>query len=212
MDIGYLTSNAARYSSKNWKKVLTLGILFLMGFLIVPAFMSLGYIFRVLKWSVANVDELPDFDMWGEMFFDSLKVFIVQLVYFIIPSAIIFIGIWTSIGSIMALPNARGIVDPDVVVSLMGGLIFLGLTLAVVFGAFFTIALANMAYCDGELMAAFRFGEILGMISKIGWVDLYRVVCNDDHHRFRYAICSQHNWTDTHPGIGFSRIDPISIH
>lgn len=69
-----------------------------------------------------------------------------------------------------------------------------------------------MAYCDGELMAAFRFGEILGMISKIGWVDLYRVVCNDDHHRFRYAICSQHNWTDTHPGIGFSHIDHISIH
>lgn len=136
MDIGYLTSNAVRYSSKNWKKVLTLGILFLMGFLIVPAFMSLGYIFRVLKWSVANVDELPDFDMWGEMFFDSLKVFIVQLVYFIIPSAIIFIGIWTSIGSIMALPNARGIVDPDVVVSLMGGLYFFGINFGSCFRSF----------------------------------------------------------------------------
>ncbi len=38
MDIGYLTSDAVRYSSKNWKKMLTLGILFLMGFLIFPAF------------------------------------------------------------------------------------------------------------------------------------------------------------------------------
>lgn len=171
MDIGYLTSDAAKYASKSWKNILILGILFLIGFLIVPAFLSTGYLFRVLKWSVADVDELPDFDMWGEMFVDGFKVFIVELVYFIIPFAIIFIGMWTSIGSLMALEDAGGMVDPTAILSLMGGLIFLGLALAVVFGAFFTIALANMAYYDGELMAAFRFREILDNISKIGWVD-----------------------------------------
>lgn len=33
-----------------------------------------------------------------------------------------------------------------------------------------------------------------------------------DHYRFRYAICRQHNWIDTYPGIGFSHIDSMPIH
>lgn len=61
MDIGYLTSDAAKYSSKSLKKVLILGILFLISFLIVPAFLSMGYLFRVLKLSIDGVDNLPDF-------------------------------------------------------------------------------------------------------------------------------------------------------
>ena len=53
----------------------------------------------------------------------------------------------------------------------MGGLFILGVILAVIFGVFFTIALANMAYYDGELAAAFRFRELLNIITAIGWVD-----------------------------------------
>ena len=34
-----------------------------------------------------------------------------------------------------------------------------------------TIGLANMAYYDGELSAAFRFKELLNIIAAIGWVD-----------------------------------------
>lgn len=171
MDIGYLTSDAAKYSSKSLKKVLILGILFLISFLIVPAFLSMGYLFRVLKLSIDGVDNLPDFERWGEMFVDGLKVFVVQLTYFIIPFAFIFIGLWTSITSLMALQDAGSTMNPTFSLSLTWGLIFLGLAMAVIFGAFFTIALANMAYYDGEIMAAFRFKEILDTISNISWVD-----------------------------------------
>jgi hypothetical protein len=172
MDIGYLTSDAARYPSNDWKKVVILGILFLISFLIVPVFLAIGYVFRVLKWSIADINELPDFDEWGNMFMDGLKVFVVQLAYFIIPFIIIFTGVWASIGSLLALQNTGDAIVPPAAFSLIGGLFILGWVMAVIFGVFFTIALANMAYYDGELKAAFRFREILDMISAIGWVDL----------------------------------------
>ncbi|BDZ66870.1 DUF4013 domain-containing protein [Methanobacterium ferruginis] len=172
MDIGYLTSDAAKYPSNDWKKVIILGILFLISFLIIPAFLCMGYLFRVLKWSIAGVDELPDFDEWKTMLIDGFKVFVVQLFYFIIPFVILFLSIWASIGSLLTLQSTGDVTVPTTVFSLMGGLFFLGLVVAAVFGVFFTIALANMAYYDGELAAAFRFREMLDRISTIGWVDL----------------------------------------
>ena len=80
--------------------------------LIVPAFLSMGYLFRVLKLSIDGVDNLPDFERWGEMFVDGLKVFVVQLTYFIIPFAFILIGLLTSITSLMALQDAGSTIYP----------------------------------------------------------------------------------------------------
>lgn len=171
MDIGYLTTDAARYSSKNWKKVLTLGILFVMGFLIIPAFLFMGYVFRVLKWSIKDVNDLPDYDNWGEMLIDGFKVFLVQLIYFIIPFIIIFGGMWASVGSLIVLQDAGATAYPTTALSFMGGTFILGLVVTFIFGVFFTIGLADMAYNEGELKAAFQFREIMDMISKIGWVD-----------------------------------------
>lgn len=174
MDIGYLTSDAMKYPSQDWKKVIILGILIFTSFLIIPAFLVMGYVFRVLKWSVAGVDQLPDFDEWGEMFTDGLKVFLVELVYFIIPFIIMFLGIWASIGSIVVLGASGNDLMPAAVfsaLSLMWGLLIMGLILAIIFGVFFTIGIANMAYYNGEIGAAFRFREILNTINAIGWVD-----------------------------------------
>ncbi|NYB51898.1 MAG: DUF4013 domain-containing protein [Methanobacteriaceae archaeon] len=171
MDIGYLTSDAMKYPLTDWKKVIILGILFFASFLIVPAFLAMGYAFRSLKWSIADVHELPDFDEWSEMFFDGLRVFLVQLAYFLVPFIIIFAGLWASINSILTLQSSGSVLDPGAALSLMGGLFILGSIFAVVSGVFFTIALANMAYYDGEISAAFRFKELLNMITSIGWVD-----------------------------------------
>ncbi len=174
MDIGYLTSDAMKYPSQDWKKVIILGILVLTSFLIVPAFLVMGYVFRALKWSIAGVDQLPDFDEWGEMFTDGLKIFVVELVYFIIPFIIIFLGIWVSIGSLVALGASGNDLMPAAAfsaLSLTWGLLVMGLIVAVIFGVFFTIGIANMAYYDSKIGAAFRFREILNIINAIGWVD-----------------------------------------
>jgi hypothetical protein len=170
MDIGYLTSDAAKYPLNNWKKLIILGILFLISFLIVPAFLAMGYLFKTLKCSIAGVDELPNFDGLGELLLDGFKVFMVQLVYFIIPSIIILAGIIISLNSIPTIQNIGESTVLPVAFSLMGGLIILGSALSVIFSVFFTIALANMAFYE-EFSAAFRFGELLNMIKAIGWVD-----------------------------------------
>lgn len=174
MDIGYLTSDAMKYPSRDFKKVIILGLLFLISFLIIPAFLVIGYVFRVIKWSIAGVDELPEFDEWGEMFMDGLKIFVVELVYFIVPSIIMFMGIWASIGSFISISASESNLAPAAVYSafsVMGGLLILGVVVALIFGVFFIIGVANMAYYNGELVAAFRFREIMDIIKAIGWVD-----------------------------------------
>ena len=57
---------------------------------------------------------------------------------------------------------------PLVFAGLLGVTVIFGLILAVIFAIFEIIAIANMVYYD-ELGVAFKFGEILERISKIGW-------------------------------------------
>lgn len=168
MDIGEIINDAIRYPSSDWKKVIILGLLFLISFLIVPIFLVMGYTFRALKASIAGADELPEFDEWGDMFVDGLKIFVVQFVYFLIPALIILLGSWASIA---AIASSGSMVDPTAAFGLMGGTMIIGIILAIVLGLIATMGIANMAYYDSELGAAFRFSEILEIISKIGWVD-----------------------------------------
>ncbi len=164
MEIGEIISDSLSYPSQDWKKVLIFGILFLLSILIIPAFLVMGYFFRILKGSIAGFDELPDFDEWGEMFIDGLKLFVVQFVYFLIPFIVIMLGIWASIASI-----STGTADPGVFIGLIGVTTLIGVVLAILFGLIASIAIANMALNNGELGAAFRFGEIMEKISMIGW-------------------------------------------
>lgn len=168
MDIGEIISDSLSYPSQDWKKVLIFGILFLISFLIIPAFLVMGYFFRVLKGSIAGFDELPDFDEWGEMFIDGLKIFVVQFVYFLIPAIVILIGVWASIAS-MSVTDAGSMTNPGLVFGLMGGTAIIGIILAIILGLIASIAIANMALNNGEFGAAFRFSEILEKIAMIGW-------------------------------------------
>lgn len=150
MDIGEIISDSVKYPISDWKKLLTLGILFLLSFLLIPAFLAIGYAFRALKATIAGFDELPEFDEWGEMFIDGVKVFVVTIAYMIIPLIIIFAGIFL---------QASGIIT------------VVGSILAIIFGLLLTIAIAHMAFNDSQLGAAFRISEILDVIADIGWAD-----------------------------------------
>ncbi len=166
MEIGEIISNSISFPSRDWPKILILGIFLLASFIIIiPILIVMGYCFRILKSSIAGFNELPDFDMLGEMFIDGLKVFIVTLVYLLIPIIVIIIGGWASIASV----SITGMADPTIFIALLGGISLIGVVLAIVFGLMATIAIANMALNDSELGAAFRFSEILEQISMIGW-------------------------------------------
>lgn len=169
MDIGEIVNDAIRYPSSDWKKVIILGVLMIASVVIIPIFLVMGYGFRALKASIAGFDELPEFDEWGEMFVDGLKVFVVQIAYMIVPLIIIFAGTFGSLA--MISPDTGMITNPTAFTGLLGGTVIIGVILAIILGLIETIAIAHMAYNDSELGAAFRFGEILDVISQIGWID-----------------------------------------
>jgi len=168
MDIGEIISDSISYPSQDWKKVIILGILTIISILIIPVFLVMGYFFRILKSSIAGFDELPDFDEWGEMFIDGLKIFVVQFVYLLIPLIVMFIGAWASIAS-MSVTEAGSLANPTLAFGLIGGTAIIGIILAILFELIGSIAVANMALNDSEFGAAFRFSEILEKISMIGW-------------------------------------------
>jgi hypothetical protein len=164
MDIGDIISDSIKYPSSNWGKVLILGIIMIASILIVPIFLVWGYMFRIIKATLAGLDELPEFDEIGEMFVDGLKVFVVGIVYAI---PVVIIG--AIIGAFTGSSNAAAIsLNPGMVWALVFGYIIY-ILVAVIIGLVEVIAIANMAYYDSELGAAFRFSEILDHIAKIGW-------------------------------------------
>lgn len=171
MDIGEIVSDSIKYPASDLKKLIILGLMFLTSFLIVPIFLAMGYGFRALKASIAGAEDLPEFDEWGEMLVDGLKVFVVQFVYFLIPALIIIIGSWASIAALAAASTTGTMTDPTAFIGIISGTVLIGGIVAIILGLISTIALANMAYNDSELGAAFRFSEIMNIISQIGWVD-----------------------------------------
>ena len=168
MDIGEIVNDAIRYPSSDWKKVIILGVLMIASVVIIPIFLVMGYGFRALKASIAGFDELPEFDEWGEMFVDGLKVFVVQIAYMIVPLIIIFAG---TFGSLTMVSPDTGVITNPTAFTGLGGTVIIGVILAIILGLIETIAIAHMAYNDSELGAAFRFSEILDVISQIGWLD-----------------------------------------
>ncbi|MGB7969276.1 MAG: DUF4013 domain-containing protein [Methanobacterium sp.] len=164
MDIGEIISDSIKYPTSNWGKVLILGVIMIASFLIVPVFLLIGYVFRIIKATLAGLDELPEFDEVGEMFVDGLKVFVVGIVYFI-PVIIISLIITAITGS---STSATLSLNPVMIWGLV--LVYIVyIIVAVIVGLIELIAIANMAYYDGDLGAAFSFSEILDRIAKIGW-------------------------------------------
>ncbi len=164
MDIGEIISDSIRYPTSNWGKVLILGVIMIASFLIVPVFLLIGYLFRIIKATLAGLNELPEFDEIGEMFVDGLKVFVVGIVYSI-PVVIISLILSALTGS---SSTATIGLNPAMIWAFV--LVYIVyIIVAVIVGLIEVIAIANMAYYDGDLGAAFSFSEILDRIAKIGW-------------------------------------------
>lgn len=73
----------------DWTKtVLIGGILSLLGALVVPAILVLGYLVRVLDRTMHGDDQPPEFDDWGELFVDGVKAFAITFAYGLIPAVV----------------------------------------------------------------------------------------------------------------------------
>ncbi|HML05874.1 MAG TPA: DUF4013 domain-containing protein [Methanobacterium sp.] len=165
-------------------------LLIVIGFII--GFLINGYMFRILKSSLNGDEKLPEFNKWIDMGVDGAKVFLAFAVYLIIPVLIIVSVLPLLMSDSLYLPYNFSILG-SIGLNLFVSVIFPAImtifailfTFFAPYGIFapiyliiaiplFLVAIANMAYYDGEFKSAFRFREILEEISSIGWSNLLK--------------------------------------
>jgi len=154
-------TNSLKYPLDDWTKILILTVISIIP---IVNFMSAGYMLRIIKSTLAGVDEVPGFDDLGELFIDGIKILIVSIVYMIVPLIIYFVALFPLMLS-----------DPSNPSALLSGIAIVILLIDIIVSIIFALvlypAIVNMALYDSEIGAAFRFSEVLNRIKAIGWGD-----------------------------------------
>jgi hypothetical protein len=169
MNITKNITDSLHYPIKDWVKIIILGII-----LIIPIvnFIGLGYYLRIIKSTLNGLDELPSFERLGELFIDGIKIFIICLIYSVIPLifyvlSVAFVGYETvssstTTSSIFSsyLPGLTGISLVFLIIAVISALIISILAY---------MSIDNMAYHGSKIGAAWRYREIVNRIAVIGW-------------------------------------------
>jgi hypothetical protein len=138
-------------SGDDWVPTLLIGgVLTVLSFLVLPAFILQGYFVRVLRAAATGQTDAPSFTDWGGLLVDGLKLFVVNLAYsivLVVPyfALLFLIGFGSDGGA------GTGV--------LVLGLSLVVFVLALVVGYFIPAASANFAL-EGEFGAAFDFETI----------------------------------------------------
>lgn len=150
--------------SDDWVKTLLIGgVLGLLSVLLVPVFVTYGYLMRVLRIRMEGDDDVPAFDGWSEMTVDGFKAFAISFVYGIVPTVL------ASVFVVAGVFGLAGAGDSGVIAGIGGVTLLFGALLAVVLGlvALYVTpaALANYAETD-RMSAAFAFGQLRPVLTS----------------------------------------------
>jgi hypothetical protein len=150
--------NYPRSGEDPLRTVLIGGVLTLLGFLVIPIVLVLGYLMRVIRTTLADDPDPPAFEGWGELFRDGLYALVVAFVYLLIP-AVVF-GI--TVGGIAINAFLTGEVGFG---TIAGSLVGFSLTALIGLLVWYVVpaALANVAAKD-RIGAGFAFGELRSVI------------------------------------------------
>jgi hypothetical protein len=134
-------------------------ILFSLILFVLVFFFIGGYQYRIIKSSLNDVEVLPEFNAWSDMFRDGVKISIVGIIY-LIPGILIIIA---GISMLIQLGN----VVPNISATI---LILIALLYIFIIIPISYMAIAYMAENGSKLRDAFRLREILKKISSDGWI------------------------------------------
>lgn len=173
MDIADNFSNSFEYAKKLFADFGRLVILIVLDLIPLVNWIVVGYAARVLRES-PGIDAPPRLEKYGDIFVDGAKIFFASLIYMLIPLILIGAGV----GSFIAAMVMGG--GPDFILRgftpgqmlLFGGTGLVLVLIGVVVAFFMLIILAGgIAHMikTGRFGKAFAFGEILGLIGKVGW-------------------------------------------
>lgn len=129
--------NYPRTGDETARTIILGGVLVLLSVLVLPAILLVGYLLRVLRSSAAADPQPPVLADWRELFVEGLRGTVVSFLYSLIP----LIGIAVALGGVLTITADSGALG--VVGVLIGGLLWLGLTLGVAYVG--PAALANVA-------------------------------------------------------------------
>lgn len=163
-------------SDDDWIKTVVIGgvLTFLWFLLLVPALIVSGYLVKVMKSTVEGDAEPPEFDDWGTLLVDGIQVFVIGIIYMIIPIIVWLVTVGGSIVSMMSGTEEGAIAG-------LGGILFgllLYFVLSIVFGYFLAVGVVNFAY-EGNFGAAFSVDALrnVGLNGNfaIAWVGAFVV-------------------------------------
>lgn len=125
MNVTELIKDSLKYPISDWKKIVLLGIIIVIGglssllnflgvtnYVIILIFFVIGlisglivngYLFKIVKTSLDNENKLPEFNDWKNLLIDGVKVFLTFIVYLILPPFIIFFIILLLTGGLSSL-------------------------------------------------------------------------------------------------------------
>jgi hypothetical protein len=124
--------------------VLIGGIMSILSFLIIPAFIVYGYLVRAIQANLEGEPEPPTFGDWGDLIVDGIKVMVVTLVYMIIPMIVFAVTVGTAILAILTGTEGGAAAGAGTII--VGSLATL--VLALVFGYFAVVGIVNFAKED----------------------------------------------------------------
>lgn len=156
MDIREIFTYPTR--DKEWPVKMIIGVA-LSIFPIVNFFCS-GYAYRIFKAALAGEPfVMPEWDQWGDIFIQGLIIFVLRLIYFLIP--LVFLGTGATLLIAAFVLKERTGSLPDGIIVPAAVLIGVGLILAIVAAVLFPMALALYAKNNERFGAAFRLWEIV---------------------------------------------------
>jgi hypothetical protein len=166
LNLGENLGNSFDYAKKLFTDAGRLIILIILDIIPIVNLIVSGYAARVVR-ETPGVDAPPKLEKYGELFVDGLKILVAALVYMIIPLALIFAGVGSFFASMFMFQGEAA--GPGMVLGGTGvALLLIGVVLA-----FFILLIAGIGIAHmiktGKFGKAFAFGEILGIIRKIGW-------------------------------------------
>ena len=172
MNLGENLNDSFEYSKKLFSDVGRLIILIILSFIPIIEWIVLGYQARVLKES-PGAGTPPNLENYGQLFVEGAKVFFAILIYMLVPTVLIVVGLAGTFAGLMSYQGST--VAPAVLMAesgLIGGvgliLILVGALLAIPLLIILGVGLAHMIK-TGKFGKAFAFGEIFGIIRSIGW-------------------------------------------
>lgn len=189
MDMMEIVYDSLRYPFSDWKKFLILGFIIwissipciaislgqykseifvplsIIGIIII--FFTSGYDLRIISSSLSGANELPEFNAWIKMFTDGIKLLIVIIIY-LIPVISIILSLLYSRIDLDTFITVLSLLNSDLIFY-SGFYLFIAFLYLIMIIPLILMSIANMAYNNSKLSAAFKFKEIFINISKLSW-------------------------------------------